>query len=128
MLPITSVFAALIALLFLALSFHVIAYRRAKLISLGDHGDKALETRVRAQANCAEYAPLGLILLALVEMAGAPAVATIVLGMALLAGRLLHAVGFWGERPVMAFRVYGMLLTTGMIFVAAIGLLLHRLF
>lgn len=124
----TSFFAALIAILFLVLSFRVIFYRRGNLISLGDHGDKALETRIRAQANCAEYAPIGLILLGLVEMNGAPASAVIVLGITLTLGRLLHGIGFWGNRPVMAFRVPGMILTTGMIFVAAVGLLLHGLF
>lgn len=127
-LPITSVFAALITLLFLTLSFRVIFYRRGNLISLGDHGDKALETRIRAQANCAEYAPLGVILLGLVEVAGAPAIATVLLGLMLFIGRLLHGIGFWGERPVMALRVYGMVLTTSMMGVSAVGLLLHGLF
>lgn len=128
MLAITSVFAALIALVFLVLSARVITYRRGKLISLGDHGDKALETRIRAQANCAEYAPLGLILLGLVEMAGAPALATVILGLMLFVGRLLHGLAFWGARPVMGLRVPGMLLTLIMMAVSAVGLLLHAVF
>jgi len=128
MLPITSVFAALITLLFLTLSARVITYRRGNLISLGDNGDKALETRIRAQANCAEYAPLGVIMLGLVEMAGAPAIATIILGLMLLTGRLLHGIGFWGARPAMGLRVPGMVLTLTMLLVSAIGLLLHALF
>jgi len=127
-LPITSIVAALIALLFLTLSFRVIFYRRGKLISLGDHGDKELETRIRGQANCAEYAPIGLILLALVENTGAPAIAVITLGGMLFIGRLLHGIGFWGARPNMKLRVPGMILTTLMIFAAALGLLFHGLF
>lgn len=128
MLPITSVFAALIALLYLTLTARVIRYRRGNLISLGDHGDKALETRMRAHGNCAEYAPFGLILLALVEMAGAPTIAVILLGLLLLVGRVVHGVGFWGERPVMKLRVLGMVLTLVMILISALGLLLHGLF
>jgi uncharacterized membrane protein YecN with MAPEG domain len=128
MLPITAIFAALIALLFLTLSFRVIFYRRGKLISLGDQGDKALETRIRAQANCAEYAPLGLILLGLVEITGAPTLAVVILGGMLFLGRLLHGIGFWGARPVMFLRVWGMILTTLMMFASAIGLLAHATF
>lgn len=65
-LGITSVYAAAIALLLLALSWRVIEARRAGRVSLGDGGDRALLRRIRAQGNCAEYAPMGLILLALV--------------------------------------------------------------
>jgi uncharacterized membrane protein YecN with MAPEG domain len=62
-LTIMLIYAALIALLYVALSWYVIAYHRANLISLGDTGDKALLKRIRAKANYAEYAPFGLILL-----------------------------------------------------------------
>ncbi len=127
MLSITTIYAAIIALLFLALSFRVITYRRGNLISLGDHGDKALETRIRAQGNCAEYAPIGLILLGLVELNGAAPIIIHLLGLMLLAGRLMHGIGFWGDRPVMLLRVWGMLLTTGMIGLSAFGLLVLSL-
>ena len=60
---ITGLYGALIALVFLALSARVIMYRRANQLGLGDHGDKSLMKRMRAQANCAEYAPFGLLLM-----------------------------------------------------------------
>jgi len=72
MIVITPLYAGCIALVFIALSARVILYRRRNLISLGDAGDKSLLKRMRAQANCAEYAPIGLILLALTELQGAP--------------------------------------------------------
>lgn len=128
MFVITSLYAGLLGLLFLTLSYRVIFYRRGKLISLGDHGDKALETRIRAQANCAEYAPLGLILLALTESTGAPGLAVHCLGLMLFAGRLFHGISFWGERPTMPLRVAGMVLTTLMIAASALGLIAHGLF
>ncbi|MEL7212387.1 MAG: MAPEG family protein [Pseudomonadota bacterium] len=128
MLALTGLYAGLIALVFLVLSFRVILYRRGHRIGLGDAGDKSLLKRMRAQANCAEYAPIGLILLALIEAQDAPRIVVHALGMTLLLGRVLHAYGFSASPPVMNLRVLGMLLTTAMIGVAALMLIaLHVL-
>lgn len=127
MLLLTSLYAGLIALLFLALSARVILYRRANRVSLGDGNDRDLLRLMRAQANCAEYAPMGLILLALVEAQGAPPLALHSLGMMLLAGRLLHAYGFSRDPQIMALRVGGMALSLTMIALASLGLVLHAL-
>lgn len=127
-LPITSFYAALIALLFLALSWNVIRYRRSKKLPLGDEGDRGLLKRMRGQANCAEYAPMALILLALAEAQGTPALAVHVLGLMLLVGRVVHGWGFTASPPVMNARVFGMILTLSMIGLTAIGLLGHSLF
>ncbi|WP_224823298.1 MAPEG family protein [Cognatishimia sp. MH4019] len=127
MLGITALYAGLIALVFLVLSFRVIGYRRSNQIGLGDAGDKSLLKRIRAQANCAEYAPIGLILLALVEAQGAPGWVVHGLGITLLLGRVAHAYGFSASPPVMNLRVAGVLLTTGMIALSAIGLIAHAL-
>jgi uncharacterized membrane protein YecN with MAPEG domain len=126
-LAITPIYAALTALIFLALSFRVIAYRRANRISLGDEGDKNLLKRMRAQANCAEYAPLALVLLVLVEATGAPAIAVHLAGIALVAGRALHAYGFGSTPQVFILRQIGMVLTLLMILLSALGLLGHAL-
>ena len=83
-------YAALLGFILLALSARVIVYRRSHKISLGDTGDKALLKRMRAQSNFVEYAPMGLILLVLVELTGAPAIAVHVLGLMLVAGRAMH--------------------------------------
>ena len=127
MLAVTSIYAGLIALIFLWLSLRVIRYRRGNSISLGDAGDKSLLKRMRAQANCAEYAPFGLLLLALVELSGAPVLATHVLGALLLAGRALHAWGFSASPPIMNARVLGTAFTLLMILISALGLILHGL-
>ena len=123
--PVTAIYASVLALLFVGLSARVILYRRATRQGLGDHGDKSLLKRMRAQANCAEYAPMGVLLLGIAELNGAPVVALHVLGATLLAGRVLHAVGFSRSPQVMGFRVGGMGLTLGMILVTALGLLAH---
>jgi len=126
-LPITSIYAALTALIFLTLSIRVIIYRRANIISLGDSGDKNLLKRMRAQANCAEYAPLALILLMLSELAGAPSLALHVLGILLVAGRALHAIGFASTPQKIILRQLGMAMNIAMIAFAALGLLGHAL-
>ena len=126
-LTVTPIYAALVALLFLVLSARVISYRRANMISLGDTGDKALLKRMRAQANCAEYAPLALFLMLVAELNGAPAFAVHLMGAALLAGRVLHAVGFSATPQKMILRQSGMLLTLGMILLSALGLIGHAL-
>ena len=126
-LPITSVYAGLLALLYLVLAARVISVRRSQNINLGDGGDKAMMRRIRAHANCAEYMPLGIILLALAEIQGAPGIALNVLGLCLLGGRILHGVALSREGPWPLGRIAGMILTFSMIAVAALGLLAHSL-
>ncbi|MGC1505865.1 MAG: MAPEG family protein [Sulfitobacter sp.] len=124
---ITPIYASLTALIFLVLTWRVIRYRRAHMISLGDNGDKNLLKRMRAQANCAEYAPLALLILLLVELAAAPAVAVHVMGIALVAGRALHGYGFASTPQKIILRQLGMLLTLLVIGLGALGLLGHAL-
>jgi uncharacterized membrane protein YecN with MAPEG domain len=124
---ITPIYAALTAFIFLALSWRVIRYRRANLISLGDKGDKNLLKRMRAQANCAEYAPFAVVILLLVEMSGAPALAVHLMGIALVAGRALHAYGFASTPQLISLRQLGMLLTLLVIALGALGLLAYAL-
>ncbi len=125
---VTALYTALVALLFLILSTRVILYRRANRISLGDVGDKALIKRMRAQANCGEYAPIGLMLLLVSELSGAPALALHLMGMTLLAGRFLHAAGFSATPQKMILRQVGMAMTLAMILFSALGLIGHALF
>ena len=119
-LPITALYAGLLALLLVALSFRVIALRRAQRISLGG-GDARLEQRIRSQANFCEYVPLALLLLGLLEAGDLAPWVLHGLGMALLVGRLAHP---WGiEGAGMVFRQVGTLLTFGVLILAAVALL-----
>ena len=127
MLTVTALYAGILALLLVSLSARVILYRRANRVGLGDAGDRVLLRRVRAQANCAEYAPIGLLLLGIAELNGAPVIALHVLGLMLVTGRLLHAVGFGREPETMSLRVAGMGITLTMLIVTAIGLIAHSL-
>ncbi len=126
-LQVTALYAALLALVFLVLCVRVITYRREHRLGLGDHGDRELVRRMRAQANCAEYAPIGLFLLALTEAQGAPGLVVHALGAMLLMGRAAHAWGFSQKPMNMRLRVGGMALTLTMIGATALGLLGHAL-
>lgn len=111
MISITPLYAALIGLLFLGLSINVIRQRFAHKVSVGDGGEKSLIKAMRAHANCAEYAPLTLLLIAMAELQGAPGWLIHTLALALLTGRLAHAVGFARTPQIVALRKTGMYLT-----------------
>jgi len=127
MISITPLYAGLIALLFIYLSFRVISIRRSDKISLGDGGKSDMSYRIRAQGNCAEYAPLGLILLAMAELQGAPCWVIHLLGIMLVAGRVVHAWGLSQSPQNLPARVYGMMLTLAMLTFAAIANIGHAL-
>jgi uncharacterized membrane protein YecN with MAPEG domain len=118
-LEVTPIYAGCLAILMIVLSFRVIARRRAAKVSVGDGGDNDLMKRIRVQANCAEYVPLGVLLLLVVELAGASAVLVHALGLALLAGRVMHAVGYGATPQIIPLRIIGMLLTFTMLGVSA---------
>ena len=121
--PVAFLYAALVTLLFLVLTFRTIALRGRLRVALGDGNDKALQRAIRAHANLAEYAPLALLLLYLVEVAGARASTVHALGAALLLGRLLHALGISRVREPLPLRMAGMVLTTGCLIVSSVILL-----
>jgi uncharacterized protein len=104
----TAALAAAFAILMVLLSLQT-SMRRAKLgVTHGDAGDETLRRRVRAHGNFIEYAPLAVLLLLLVEIAGTSSSMNKALALALLSARLLHAVGMlYTSGP--ALRAIGML-------------------
>ncbi|NOD61902.1 MULTISPECIES: MAPEG family protein [unclassified Ruegeria] len=121
MLSITPIYAALIAVLYVTLSVKVILQRRSDKISVGDGGSKMMIKAIRTHSNCAEYAPIGLLLIAMVELQGAGGWLVHLLGLTLLAGRLLHAYGFGRTPQIIILRQIGMGLTFTSILIAAIA-------
>jgi uncharacterized membrane protein YecN with MAPEG domain len=121
-LPATSLYAALLAVLFLALSLQVVRLRYRYQVALGAP-HRLVERAVRAHGNCAEYVPFGLLLLGLLEGMGLPGWGVHALGSALLAGRALHAWGISREPEVLRFRSAGMALTFTVFGVASAALL-----
>jgi len=127
-LSITPVYAALLAILFIVLSFRVIFVRRGERISLGDGDNPALRARVRVHANFAEYVPLSLLLMLMAELLGGHSVLVHALGLMLLIGRAAHAWGVSQHPQIMILRQVGMVLTFLSLLVAAIANLWLALF
>lgn len=117
---VTALYAGLLTLLYLGLTYRVILYRRKQRVDLGDADDPLLRRYLRGHANCAEYAPMGVLLLGLLELGHWPGWLLHLLGLVLLAGRLAHAWAFSVAGLRLRARTAGMVLTTGMLAVAAL--------
>jgi uncharacterized membrane protein YecN with MAPEG domain len=122
MLPVTALYAGLLALYFVWLATRVIKARRVYRVALGT-SHRLVERAARAHGNFAEYVPFALLLLALCEVNRLPDWALHVLGTVLLAGRIAHAAGIAREPENFRWRVLGMSLTFTMMGVAAAALL-----
>ncbi|MAQ83141.1 MAPEG family protein [Psychromarinibacter halotolerans] len=125
---ITAIYASLLALLFLGLSAWVIRGRYAFRVSQGDGGEALLARRIRAHGNCAEYAPIGVLMLLLAELQGMSPALLHLFGLMLVAGRLSHAIGFGRTPQISRLRIAGMVLTVVAITLAAIGNLVLAIF
>lgn len=98
MLPIALTTTGAAALVNFWLSWRIAQLRESEKISVGDGGNMRLTARMRAQLNFAEYAPVVLILIALVEATrGTQPWLWIVAGIFIL-GRVLHGLGMDGWR------------------------------
>jgi uncharacterized membrane protein YecN with MAPEG domain len=111
MLVVTSIIAAALTIIFVKLSLAVIGLRRKNKVGLGSGGHEDLERAIRAQGNFAEYVPFGIILIACLELNGAPWWLLAIPGIALIMGRLIHAKGIQVPPPDFSKRVLGMKLT-----------------
>lgn len=128
LLPATSLYAALLILMLVALSVRIIRLRRKHGVLFLDNNIDALKTAIRAQANFAEYTPFALLGLGLLEIQHFPAWALHLLASLFLAGRLLHAYGHNTFEPGkvkehLKLRVAGMVCTFNALGLMAICLL-----
>lgn len=120
---IVPVYAALLALGFIYLSFRVIGVRRARKIAIGTQGDPQLERAIRVHSNFVEYAPFALLLLFMLETSGGYEWLVHALCLALVAGRASHAYGMSNEKEDFRFRQVGMVTTFAVIAITAFALL-----
>ncbi len=124
--PITSVFTAVTAILLLFLSGVVVKYRVKYRTGMGTTNDPDFEAAVRAHGNLVEYAPLTLLMLGIAELNGVASGFVYWLGMAFVLGRILHAWGMLqaqgGEHKA---RMVGILLTWLVMLAIALLLLLN---
>jgi len=120
---IVPIYAAILALVFVALSLRTIRLRRQVRVGIGDGGDERLRRAARVHANFAEYVPIALLLIFFVESAGAGPMYIHALCACLLVGRLSHALGVSQVPEPRPLRTAGMALTFTSIIAAAVWLL-----
>ena len=122
---ITSAYLGILALLYLVLGLQVSRLRRGHRVLFGDGDNIKLRSAIRAHANFAEYVPIIVLMVAMLEMSGMPALRVHLLMGALLVARLLHPLGMYVGPRTLQFqicRVGGILLTLLVMIAAALQL------
>ncbi len=94
-LPITALYAGIMVIFALALSFRAGGFRGKSGISvgLGEPVNMDLAERVRIHQNFLEYVPMAIILMGILETNGGNATFLHVFGVVLIVARIAHAVG-----------------------------------
>ena len=94
-LPVTALYAGLLAVFALALSFRAGTFRGKAGVSIlyGDPVNMELAERVRVHQNFLEYVPFVLLLMALIEINGGSVTFLHVAGVLLIVSRVAHAIG-----------------------------------
>ncbi|MDO8400168.1 MAG: MAPEG family protein [Bradyrhizobium sp.] len=123
---ITSAYSGILALLYLVLGLQDSRLRRGNKVLFGDGGNIKLRSAIRAHGNFVEYVPIIVLMVAMLEMSGMPAMRVHLLMGALLVARLLHPLGMYVGPRTLQFqicRVGGILLTLLVLLCAAVLLL-----
>lgn len=120
---VTPVYAAVLALIFIALSVRTLRLRRRLNIAVGDKNDLQMLRSMRVHANFAEYVPLSILLIYMYEAGNGMIHLVHALCVGLIVGRLAHAYGVGRIDEDYRFRVFGMALTFTVLSGAALGVL-----
>jgi uncharacterized membrane protein YecN with MAPEG domain len=99
-LAITALYGAILGLIVIALAINVTAHRVKLRVPLGDDGNAQMRRMIRLHGNAAEYVPLALVLMAIYELNGGGPMGLHIVGVALIAGRLVQTWGMWAtDKP-----------------------------
>ena len=122
-LNLTLVYVPILALMFCVLSMIVVIQRRKTDVPYGDGDIPILRCAIRAHGNFAEYVPISIILLALLEYSGFNELVLNELYFLLVLARLSHAVAMFSQLRSKLYyvtRVFGALATWLIILVCAV--------
>lgn len=122
---ITALYGALNAIFNIYLANNVSTARKVHKVSLGDNDHPKMLVAIRAHGNNAEFVPLAIVIMLLLEMCGADRVALHVYGGLLFAARIAHWIGLPRKAPNV-FRFTGVAATWTLIVAGAIYLLVLR--
>jgi len=125
---ITGFYLGILALLYVALGLQVSRLRRGHRVVFGDGDNIKLRSAIRAHGNFAEYVPIIVLLVAMLEMSGLPAMRVHLLMGGLLVARLLHPLGMYVGPRTIQFQIYrvGGIVLTWLVLVAAALMALIR--
>ena len=116
-------YAAILVLIFVVLSVRVIQMRASAKIGIGHGNNPVMERRIRVHGNFAEYVPLALLLLLCMELQSQSRILIHVLCIALIAARVVHAIGVTPVKESFPMRVASVLTTFAVLIVASVMLL-----
>ena len=108
---ITALYAAILALVVLALAVNVSMHRGKLKVDLGDGNNPQMLRMIRIHANAVEYVPIALLLMGVYELDGGSHQILHIAGIALVVSRLLHAWGMWNTAQPTIGRIVGVSLT-----------------
>jgi uncharacterized membrane protein YecN with MAPEG domain len=120
---ITPIYAALAGLMLVLLTIRVGGLRGRYKVGIGDGGEAELQRWIRVHANFAEHVPLALVLMLLVELAGARPWFLHALGAVLILARVSHVQGLSASSGRSLGRALGATATLAVIVAAAANLL-----
>ena len=109
--PITLITTGILGIIFFIHSLRIIQGRGLTKTSLGDGGNDVMTRRIRIHGNFAEYIPLLLFILFLLELTHTNSLLISVFAAALVVGRLFHFYGLYSNGSPIWARVWGMQLT-----------------
>lgn len=113
-------YASLLVLLFVGLSVRTILLRGKLRIGVGDGGNESMLRAMRAHANFAEYVPLALLMILMLELNSANAYLIHFLCFILLLGRCVHSYGVSQIEENLKLRIFGMSMTFTALGIAAL--------
>ena len=118
--PITALYAGLLALVMLVMALRIIRLRWKLRIGIGDGGDKAMSRAMRVFGNATEYVPVALLLLLVAELNHASPTLLHICGLVLVVARVLHALGLGRSAGTSLGRMAGTTGTVGVIVTLAV--------
>jgi len=121
------IYAGIMGLIAIWLTVIIGRWRAKTRVMVGDGGNIDLIRAMRGQANFVENVPLALILFLFMALAGAPAIAIHVLGVALTAGRIMHGLHFSAPDMPAWQRQGGSGLTLLVLLAASLGAIGHSI-
>jgi hypothetical protein len=92
---ITAAYAAILGLIIVALGINVTRHRVKLKVPLGDGGNPEMLRMIRLHGNAVEYIPLALVLMLAYEINGGWHAALHIIGVALIAARVIQTAGMW---------------------------------